>query len=63
MPQQSQRPPRVTDLQPWQTDAPLEDQPTCPGGGGWSATGAADFRGKGVETCLGCTPTFLKFSL
>ena len=25
--------------------------------------GAADFRGKGVETCLGCTPTFLKFSL
>jgi hypothetical protein len=24
MPQQSQRRPRVTDLQPWQTDAPLD---------------------------------------
>ncbi len=35
MPQQSQRRPRVTDLQPWQTDAPLDKSADLPLG--WSA--------------------------
>ena len=30
MPQQSQRRPRVTDLQPWQTDAPLDKPADLP---------------------------------
>ena len=35
MPQQSQRRPRVTDLQLWQTDAPLDKPADLPLG--WSA--------------------------
>ena len=44
MPQQSQRRPRVTDLQPWRTDAPLDKSADLPLG--WLTCGAPiDFKG------------------
>jgi hypothetical protein len=60
MPQQSQRRPRVTDLQPWQTGAPLDKSADLPLG--WSC---ADLISRACERKLpkksmktGVDPTF-----